>query len=119
MFRFLIFANIPFIDMFLIRDWNNIKNRFAFVKNKYFLTLLLFLLWMLFFDQNNLLENKRYEREYRQLQKDKEYYLIKIQEDNRKLKELQTNTDNLEKFAREEYLMKRENEDIFVIIRED
>ena len=48
--------------------------------------------------------------------KEKAYYQNKIEEDNRKMKELLSNKDNLEKFAREQYLMKNKNEDIFVIL---
>ena len=50
------------------------------------------------------------------LKKEKAYYQNKIEEDNRKMKELLSNKDNLEKFAREQYLMKNKNEDIFVIL---
>ncbi len=88
-------------------------------KNKYIITTLLFIIWLLFFDQNNLLERKKYLKEYNQLLKDKEYYLNKIEEDKKRLEELQTNDENLEKFAREQYLMKKDNEDIFVIIEGD
>ena len=63
--------------------------------NKYTITLLIFLVWLAFFDRN---------------------YQNKIEEDNRKMKELLSNKDNLEKFAREQYLMKNKNEDIFVIV---
>ena len=50
------------------------------------------------------------------LEKEKDYYQKKIEEDNRKIKELLRSPDNLEKFAREQYLMKKDNEDIFVIV---
>lgn len=53
--------------------------------------------------------------EYKQLLKDKAFYLEKIEEDRKRLEELQTNNANLEKFAREQYLMKKDDEDIFVI----
>jgi cell division protein FtsB len=49
---------------------------------------------------------------------EKEYYQQKIEEDRRRIDELKTNTENLEKFAREQYLMKKDNEDIFVIVDE-
>lgn len=55
----------------------------------------------------------------RQLEKDKAYYEKKIIEDSQRLKELKTNKENLEKFAREQYLMKRDNEDVFVIVDKD
>jgi cell division protein FtsB len=55
----------------------------------------------------------------RQLQRDKAYYEKKIKEDTQQLKELKTNRENLEKFAREQYLMKKDNEDIFVFVDKD
>lgn len=51
-----------------------------------------------------------------QLEKDKIYYINKIKEDSSKLYELKTDSKNLEKFAREQYLMKKDNEDIFIIV---
>lgn len=49
------------------------------------------------------------------LENEKEYYQNKIEQDNKKLNELKTNDENLEKFAREQYLMKKSDEDIFII----
>lgn len=92
-----------------------LKKRFEFLKNKYILTLLLFFIWIMFFDQNNLLERRKYYKEYKQLMTDREYYLQKVIEDSKRLEELQTSDDNLEKFAREQYLMKKDNEVLFVI----
>ena len=96
----------------------NLRQFFGFFKNKYILTSILFVVWLLFFDQNNLLDRKKYADEYKQLLKDKEYYLEKIEEDKRRLEELQTNDENLEKFAREQYLMKKDDEEIFIIREE-
>ncbi len=77
------------------------------------------MIWLFVFDQNNLIERRKNIKEYNQLLRDKEYYLKKIEEDRQQLKELKTNDENLEKFAREKYYMKKENEDIFVIVDED
>ena len=55
----------------------------------------------------------------RQLERDKEYYQERIEEDSRKLNELRTSDENLEKFAREQYFMKKDNEDIYIIVDED
>lgn len=96
----------------------NISRFLNILKNKYVLTSLVFFVWLLFFDQNNLLDRKKYVKEYKQLLKDREYYLEKIEEDKRRLEELQTNDANLEKFAREQYLMKKDDEEIFVIREE-
>jgi cell division protein DivIC len=85
------------------------------LKNKYLLSLSFFLLWILFFDQNNLLDRYKLVREVHQLQKDRLYYIERIRSDSARLDELMTGSENLEKFAREQYLMKKDNEDIFVI----
>ena len=55
----------------------------------------------------------------RQLEKDRDYYKERIEEDRRKLNELKTSSDNLEKFAREQYFMKKDDEDIYIIVNED
>jgi cell division protein DivIC len=86
------------------------------LRNKFVLTALIFLLWLLLFDQNNLSERRKLTRDYNQLQQEKDYYQKKIEEDKKRINELKTNNENLEKFAREQYLMKKDNEDIFVIV---
>ena len=84
--------------------------------NKYTITLLIFLVWLAFFDRNSLVGKMQLRGKIATLKKEKAYYQNKIEEDNRKMKELLSNIDNLEKFAREQYLMKNKNEDIFVIV---
>jgi len=86
------------------------------LRNKYILTALLFFLWLLFFDQNNLAERRKTTNEYNQLIEERDYYLKKIEEDRKRINELKTDADNLEKFAREQYLMKKDNEDIFIVV---
>ena len=85
-------------------------------KNKYTLSLIIFLVWILFFDQNNLTNRVESMNKLHELEKDKKYYIEKIKVDSQKLHELKTNTRNLEKFAREQYLMKKKNEDIFIVV---
>jgi len=87
------------------------------LKNKYTLTLIVFLGWIVFFDQNNLIERLQNLKQLHQSEKDKIYYIGKISQDSAKLKELKTDKKNLEKFAREQYLMKKKNEDIFIIVK--
>lgn len=86
--------------------------------NKYTLVSLLFLLWIAFFDKNSFVEKWQLKSKISTLTKEKEYYQEKIKEDNRKMEELLSNRDNLEKFTREQYLMKNSNEDIFIIVDE-
>lgn len=102
--------------MFFKNFWNKYK---AILKDKYFLTAFIFFVWLMFFDENNLLERRKLMRNLNALKNQKEYYLERIQNDSRRLNELKTNTENLEKFAREEYLMKKPDEDIFLIIEKD
>jgi cell division protein DivIC len=98
--------------------WESTRNTWIgnVLRNKYVLTTLGFLVWMLLFDQNNLIDRKKSTSEFDLLNEEKAYYLQKIDEDKRRINELKTNTENLEKFAREQYLMKKDNEDIFVIV---
>ena len=96
-----------------------IRKIINYLKNKYILATLVFIAWMSFFDENNMIFRIRSNREIKQLQEDKEFYLKKIQEDKKKLEELRTNNKNLEKFAREQYFMKKANEDIFYIVEDE
>lgn len=86
--------------------------------NKYTITLLIFFVWLAFFDRNNMVEQMQLNSKINTLKKEKAYYQRKIEEDNRKKEELLSSRENLEKFAREQYLMKKPNEDIFVIVNE-
>jgi hypothetical protein len=79
------------------------------LNNKYFITILIFGVWMLFFDNNNFIAQFRLSR----------YYLSEIQKDRQACYELRTDTLTLEKFGREQYLMKRDNEDIYLIVDGD
>lgn len=90
-------------------------------RNKYLLTILIFFLWLLLFDSNNLIARYKDMRELHKLKIDREYYIKRIEEDRRKLHELKTDNHNLEKFAREQYRMKKPDEDIYIILtpRED
>ncbi len=92
------------------------KKIFHFFRNKYVLTLLIFIIWLFLFDSNNVLDQMKQQKELNQLKSDKEYYQKRIKEDSQKLKELETDSKSLEKFAREQYLMKKENEDLFIVI---
>lgn len=91
----------------------------GYLRNKYIIALILFIIWILLFDNNNLIDRYHDLKALNQLQSDKEYYTNRIEEDRRKLNELRTDNDNLEKFAREEYYMKKDDEDIFIIVTED
>jgi cell division protein FtsB len=86
------------------------------LRNKYLLASLLFVLWILFFDSNNLIARYRELRNLNKLRADMEYYRNRIEEDNRKLHELRMDSRNLEKYAREQYRMKKADEDLYIIV---
>jgi cell division protein DivIC len=90
-------------------------------RNKYFLTLAIFLIWVTFLDGNNLIERFSQLRDLHKLKTEKKYYENKIKEDRKMLNELKTDNHNLEKFAREQYRMKRKDEDLYIVLtpRED
>lgn len=88
----------------------------SFLRNKYFLTITVFLAWLLLLDTNNLIERYSQLKELRALKRDKEYYTNKIEDEKRKLEELKTDNKNLEKFAREQYRMKKKDEDLYIVI---
>jgi cell division protein FtsB len=86
------------------------------VKNKYFLVTFGVLVWVLFFDKNDLLSQLDLTRQVKKLQKEKKYFTDEIRNNKRDLEELKTNPKNLEKFARENYYMKKDDEVIYVIV---
>ena len=86
------------------------------IKNKYLFAFLVFSVWMIFLDDNNILFLRQNMNKLKRYRIESNYYKEKILADSERLKELQTSSKNLEKFAREQFLMKKKNEDIFVII---
>ncbi|MDR0982957.1 MAG: septum formation initiator family protein [Culturomica sp.] len=86
--------------------------------NKYFLVGLIFLVWLVFLDEQSFIVQRQLKRKITALEKQKDYYKEKSEEDKRKIDELTNNKETLEKFAREQYLMKNKNEDIFIIVDE-
>ena len=80
------------------------------------ITILLFVVVMLFlFSDSNIKKRINSDREIRNLKSQIEFYRKKTEEDKKKLHELKSNKENLEKFARENYFMKKDNEEIFII----
>lgn len=86
-----------------------------FVYNKYFLATSLFVVWMLFFDRNDFFTQMERKSDLREIEQSKEYFAKKIAEGRKFSSDMRSNTDAVEKFAREKYLMKRDNEDLFLI----
>lgn len=95
---------------------NNIKgNKFyKFFTNIFVMILIPFIIWMLFFDENSYLVHREFNKEINELEEAINFYKLKIKEDQLIIQDLQDSLQ-LEKFAREQYLMKKKNEDIFII----
>ena len=80
--------------------------------------LVFFLVWMMFFDEYNWLRVHSDKQKLEQLNEEKAYLKEKIETDQGKLHKLKNDKTELERYAREEYLMKKKNEDVFLIIEE-
>ncbi len=78
------------------------------------LILISFIVWMLFFDENSYLIHRELNNEIEKLELSTKYYKKEIEKDQKMLTDLK-NPKSLEKFARETYKMKKENEDIFIV----
>jgi cell division protein FtsB len=86
------------------------------IRNKYLLSLVVFSVWMVFFDDRDVITTHfRYKSELNKLEESKEYYQQQIDQTRTELAKLQTDPDLLEKYARERYRMKKDNEDLFII----
>jgi cell division protein DivIC len=91
----------------------------SFLKNRYLLATAGFVIWILFFDSRDLITSHFRERsELLKLEESKKYYEQQIAVTKRELEQLKTNPAVLERYAREKFLMKKSNEDLFRI-RED
>ena len=93
---------------------NRLKNIFKPFKNIFLLVTIIFIVWMLFFDANSWLIHRELNKEIDALNIKKEFYESEINSDKKEIKILQT-PEGVEKYAREKYNMKKENEDIYII----
>ena len=92
------------------------KKVLEIIKNKYIITLIVLGTWVIFFDKNDLSSQMKLRKDVKELEEEKNYFKKEIASITSDLKELTTNPKTLEKFAREKYLMKRDDEEIFVIV---
>jgi len=104
-----------FISKFSISIMKRLIDLF---KNKFFLVTVAFVVWMTFFDKNDLLSQYQYQQQVRQLEQERDFYKTETDKVSKDLEELTSNPQQLEKFAREKYLMRKDNEDVFVVVKE-
>lgn len=89
-------------------------------RNKIYVAIVvIFVVYMLFFDEFNLIRINRDKRKLKYLQKEQVILEKKIESDKKKLEILSSDPDALERLAREEYFLKKENEEVYVIVDED
>lgn len=93
-----------------------LKNNFYFklFTNIFVVILIPFIIWMLFFDENSYLVHRKFDKEIDDLENTISFYKDKIAKDKETIKKLKDSLE-LERFAREKYLMKKEHEDIYII----
>lgn len=84
------------------------------------MTGLVFVVWMIFFDSNNMISQYRNRRDLKELVQQKQFYVTEIAKNKTLVHDLTNPKDKsaLEKFAREKYLMKKPNEEIFLIVKD-
>lgn len=87
----------------------------SFLRNKYVVAIAVFVAVILFFDKNDLFTQVSRTQQLHDLEESKEYYTKRIETEQKELNQLKTNAGTLEKYAREKYMMKRDNEDLFII----
>ena len=81
--------------------------------------MVLFSVWMIFFDKNNVINQIELRKNLRQYQKEKQYYQQQIAADSEATYDLMSDSTHLEKFARERYFMKKDSEDVFLMIKKE
>lgn len=85
------------------------------LSNKYIITGIAFAVWMLFFDRNDLSLQLKRVNELQRLQESEKVMDVQIADTKHELKLLKTNPETLEKYAREKFMMKKENEDLYIV----
>ncbi|HLV92003.1 MAG TPA: septum formation initiator family protein [Aequorivita sp.] len=100
--------------------FSNIKNNkwIKIISNKYLLIIVGFGIWMIFFDTNSYLIHRELDKEIEGLENNAEFYQKEIDHDKSFMKKME-DSNEMEKFAREKYYLKKENEDIYIIEHED
>jgi cell division protein FtsB len=87
------------------------------LKNKYFLAIVAFVVWMIFFDTNSLKRQRILNARIDEIKGMRAFYFSEIAKTNKDIFELENNPESIEKYAREKYLMKRDSEDVFIVTR--
>jgi len=84
-------------------------------KNKYLITGIIFALWMMFFDRNDIPLQVKRMSELRKLKQSEKNMAVQIANAQKELESLKNDPGTLEKYARERFLMKKDNEDLYIV----
>ena len=87
----------------------------SWLKNKYLLTGVFFALWMFFFDPQDIGSDISHQSKLRELKKNEQHMNLLIAATRQQLEQLKTNAQTIERYAREKYMMKKDNEDLFIV----
>ena len=87
----------------------------SYLRNKYAIIISLFIIWIIFFDNYNLIRQSKIKKEIKQLEENKSFYTKEIKKDSTEYHDLLNSDEKKEKFAREKFLMRKENEDVYII----
>ena len=93
-----------------------LKTIFRFFKNKYVITVVVLAAWLLFFDKNDIFSQYERKKEVSKLEAEADYFRNEIARNKKEEAELKSNPKLLEKFAREKFLMKKDGEDIYILV---
>jgi len=102
---------VAFLFLTMRFDWKK------WVTNKYLIATAAFIALLFLSDRNNIIDQYKLHKQYNKVKTEHDYYIKQIGEAKRQYNELFSDKRNLEKFAREKYLMKRDDEDVFVIVQ--
>jgi cell division protein DivIC len=90
-----------------------------YLKNKYLIAVVLFIVWITFFDNFNIIKQSKIKKNIKQLEENKKFYIQEITKDSTEYYDLLNDAEKREKFAREKFLMKKEDEDVYIIRRKN
>lgn len=93
----------------------NPQKWYRFLWNKYLIVLVLFVIWMFFFDQNSYFIHKELDREIKTLVRDKKYYQQKLEIETKQIEQMRINPEEVERIAREKHFLKKQDEDVFIV----
>ena len=94
-----------------------IQKILKYLRNKYFIAVAIFIIWIIFFDNYNLINQSKLKKDIKELEETKLFYTTEIESDSTEFQDLLNDKEKIEKFAREKFLMKKENEDLYIIRR--